>query len=150
MSRGTVLWPDTETSGAIRALWETLAQMGIPSAVHTHRLHQPHVSLAVAEDLPVQETLNAVGRVPTARIHLSIEAAGVFPGGILFLACVANQELLVEQRRVQLAVSSLAVDPWPHFEPGAWTPHITMGWPLTQAELAQALPVILDALPLKG
>ena len=146
-----MLWPDTETSGAIRALWDTLAEISIPSiAVHTHRLHQPHVSLAVAEVLPVEETLKAVGRLPTARIPLSIEAVGVFPGGILYLACVVNQELLDEQRRVQLAVAPLAVHPWPYFDFGAWVPHVTMGYSLSQSQLAVAIPIILDALPLRG
>jgi hypothetical protein len=151
MSRGVVLWPDQSTSEAIKALWDTLVENGIPSmATHTHRLHQPHVSLIVAEDLPVEDTLNAIGCVPTKRIKLMIEAAGVFPGGLLYLACVANQEMLEEQGRIQSTVTPLAVNPGTHSEPGAWTPHVTTGWFLTHQELADALPIVLDALPFSG
>jgi hypothetical protein len=106
-----------------------MAAAGIPSmATHTHRLHQPHVSLFVAEDLPVDETLAAVGLVPMRPIPLRIEAVGIFPGGLLYLTPVASSELLEEQSRIKAKVSPLATDPWPYFERGAWTPHITTGW----------------------
>jgi hypothetical protein len=135
----------------IRDLWETIAERGLPSmATHTHRLHQPHVSLIVAEDLPVTDALEAVGPVPPEPIRLLIEATGVFPGGFLFLACVVNQELLDEQRRVHDAIRPLAVDPWRNVEPGTWTPHITTGWALTHQQLAEALPIVLDTLPIEG
>ena len=112
VSRGIVLWPDITTSRVIRDLWDELETEGVPSmATHTHKLHKPHVSLIVAEHLPVNASLQAVGPVPTEPIRLLIEAAGVFPGGFLFLACVANVEMLDEQRRVHRAVQPLAVDP---------------------------------------
>jgi hypothetical protein len=146
-----VLWPDITTSRVIRDLWDELETEGVPSmATHTHKLHKPHVSLIVAEHLPVNASLQAVGPVPTEPIRLLIEAAGVFPGGFLFLACVANVEMLDEQRRVHRAVQPLAVDPWPHFDPGTWTPHVTAGWTLTQRQLAEALPIVLDRLPIEG
>jgi 2'-5' RNA ligase len=145
------LWPDDETRTAIAAVWAALAERGIPSmATHTHGLHQPHVSLFVAEDLPVDEVLGAIGSVPKTAIELRIEAAGVFPGGLLYLAPVASNELLKEQGRVQTAVEPLASRPWPHFEKGAWIPHITTGWFLNKHEMAAALPLVLDALPLLG
>jgi hypothetical protein len=128
MSRGVVLWPDRTTSQTIRDLWNLLSDRGVPStATHTHRLHQPHISLTVAEHLPVREALDAVGTVPSRPIRLLIEAAGVFPGGYLYMAVVPSAELLDEQRRVHEAVRSSATEPWPHFEPGTWTPHITTG-----------------------
>ncbi|MGD0986145.1 MAG: 2'-5' RNA ligase family protein [Acidimicrobiales bacterium] len=151
MSRGTVLWPDIATSRRIRELWAALEAEGVPSmATHTHRLHRPHVSFIVAEDLPVNASLEAVMSVPQEPIRLLVEAVGVFPGGFLYLACVANHALLDEQRRVCEAVRLLAVDPWPHFEPGEWTPHITLGWELTNRQLAQALPIVLGNLPIEG
>jgi hypothetical protein len=146
-----VLWPDSTTSRRIRDLWDTLEAAGVPSiATHTHGLHQPHVSLVVAGHLPVNASLEAVMAAPRKPIRLLIEATGVFPGGFLHLACVANHSLLDEQRRVHELVRPLVVDPWPHFEPGDWTPHITVGWELTTRQLAQALPMVLDNLPIEG
>jgi hypothetical protein len=160
------LWPDGIASQLIRALWNEIAANDLPSmATHTHQLHQPHVSLTVAEHLPVTAALEAVQPVPREPIRLLVEAAGVFPStspaatlisdetetsGVLFLACVANPELLDEQRRVHEAIRPLAVKPWPHFEPGTWTPHITTGWALTPRQLARAMPIVIDRLPIAG
>jgi hypothetical protein len=151
VSRGIVLWPDSATSGLIRELWAVLEANSVPSmASHTHRLHQPHVSLIVAEEIPPTRALEALGPVPRVPIRCLVESAGVFPGGFLFLACVASRSLLDEQRRAHEAISPLAVDRWPHFRPGAWTPHITTGWALTHPQLSAALAIVLEHLPIEG
>jgi 2'-5' RNA ligase len=152
MSRGVVLWPDEPTAGAIRAVWNALSEAGLPSlATHTHRLHQPHCSLSVAQELPAHEALEAVGVVPSQPIRLRLESVGVFPpSGALFLACVANEQLLTEQRRVHSAVASLALRPWPYFEFNGWVPHITLSMEITSDELATAIPLVLEHLPITG
>jgi hypothetical protein len=51
MSRGVVLWPDTATAAHVRQLWDALRERGLSSlATHSHRRHQPHCSLSVAEE----------------------------------------------------------------------------------------------------
>jgi hypothetical protein len=119
-------------------------------STHTHRKHLPHVSLLVAEHLPVSETLSAVGRLPTEPIRLLIEAAGVFPEGNLFLATIATPALLEEQRRIHDLTRPMTVGPWPHFAPGTWTPHITMAWSLVPDQVGPALSIVLPHLPLEG
>jgi len=152
VSRGVVLWPDPATSATVRQIWDELAARDLPSlATHTHRRHQPHCSLTVAEDLPVDDALAAVGSVPARPLRLHIESVGVFPNmGTLFLAPVVTEELLEEQRRVHSRVAPHAGQPWPYFEPGAWTPHITLAWSLTADELAVAVPLALAHLPIIG
>jgi hypothetical protein len=151
MSRGVVLWPDLHTTTLIRTLWDEIARHGVPSmATHSHRLHEPHVSLIVAESLPVDAALEVVGPVPSRPIQLLIEAAGVFPGGFLFLTCAGSRELLDEHHRVHELIRPQAVEPWPYFTPGEWHPHITTGWALTYEQLAKALPIVLDHLPIHG
>jgi hypothetical protein len=152
MSRGVVLWPDAPTAATVRDLWRELDDAGLPSlATHTHRLHRPHCSLSVAEALPADEALDAVGEVPASPIPLLVESVGVFPAaGALFLACVANEPLLREQRRVHRAVAPLAERPWPYFELDAWVPHITLSMAMTSEQLAAAIPLVLDRLPIRG
>lgn len=151
MSRGIVLWPDEETSTAIRGIWDALAERGISSlATFTHRLHRPHLSLTVAGDLPARLALEAVVPVPSRPIRLEIESAGIFPSTVLFLACVTNDDLLAEQRRVHAAIEPIAVGPWPYFRPGSWTPHITVAMSLGVDDLAAALPVVIERLPVHG
>jgi len=160
-SRGVVLWPDGSTNQVIRALWDGIEAHGVPSmATHSHKLHQPHVSLTVATHIPVRAALEAVQPVPRAPIRLLVEAAGAFPAEppsgregtyvVLFLACVANTELISEQRRVYDAIRPLAVGSWSHLEPATWTPHITTVWALTPEQLATVLPIVISKLPIKG
>jgi hypothetical protein len=94
------LWPDPVTSATLQQIWDKLAARGLPSlATRTHRRHQPHCSLTVAEHLPVDETLTAVGVVPTQPLPLRIESVGVFPTmGTLFFAPVVTDELLASSR----------------------------------------------------
>ena len=146
-----MLWPDDKTSDSVRALWAELEECGVPSLLsHTHGLHVPHVSLTVAENLPVAETLAAVGPVPTRRIPLLVESVGVFPEGALILAVVMNDSLVVEQHRVHRAVRNLAENPWEHFDPGTWTPHITCALSLGADQLRAAVPIVLARLPIRG
>jgi len=136
----------------VRELWDGLNALGLHSlATITHRLHQPHCSLSVAEQLPAGDALQAVGTVPVRPIPLLVESVGVFPSqGTLFLALVANRALLDEQYRIHRAIAPLAVRPWPYFEFDAWTPHITLSWALTPTELGTAIPFVLERLPISG
>lgn len=152
MSRGVVLWTDSASSAAVCDLWQALDDHGLPSlATHTHGRHRPHCSLSVAAELPADEALEAVGTVPDRPIRFLVESVGVFPpAGALILACVASQALLDEQRRVHRAVAPLAVAPWPFFEVDAWVPHITLSMAMTAEQLAAAVPLVLDRLPIRG
>jgi hypothetical protein len=151
VSRGVVLWLDDAASDSVRALWKDLEACRLPSLLsHTHGLHVPHLSLTVAEHLPVAETLAAVGSVPTRRIPLLVESVGIFPEGALFLAVVVNDSLISEQHRVHRAVRHLAENPWAHFDPGTWTPHITCASSLDADQLRAAMPIVLARLPLRG
>jgi 2'-5' RNA ligase superfamily protein len=146
-----VLWPEPEASERIRGLWEALSAEGIPTlATETHCSHLPHLSLLVAHGLAEHEALEALGPVPARPLPLLINSCGVFPPGVLFLACAATPELLAEQRRVHDAVVPLARNPWPDYAPGVWTPHITISWALGTDQLAQALPIVLAQLPITG
>ena len=146
-----MLWPDERARLAVRRVWDELADRGLPSlATYTHRLHQPHVSLTVGEHLPADEALGLVGALPERPVRLRVEAAGVFPGGALFFACVVHQGFLDEQRRVHGSVEALVADPWPYFRPGCWTPHITCAMDCRPEQMSEALSVLLDHLPIEG
>ncbi len=151
MSRGIVLWPDVSTSAAVRRIWRELDAAGLPSLeTHTHCLHQPHVSLVVADHLDDQAAVAAVGHLPEVQIPCRVEAAALFPGGFLILPVVPNIELLNEQRRVSAAAGDLAVGRWDHTEPGEWSPHMTCAYGLTADQVGDALAIATRHLPLAG
>lgn len=149
MSRGVVLWPDDQASRTIRAVWDELRELGLPSlADQAH--HVPHLSLIVADDVAVPDTLAAVGAVPSSPVELLVEAAAVVPGGHLVLACTPTRNLLDEQARVYRATAAHAKNPWPHYSPDAWLPHLTLARSLAPSEFAIALPIVLAHLPIRG
>jgi len=151
MSRGVVLWPDASTGEAVRRLWRELAAAGLPSLeTHTHCLHQPHVSLVVADHLDAEAAAAAVGRLPEVQIPCRVEAAAFFPGGFLILPLVPNIELLDEQRRISAAVRDLAVGRWDYTQPGEWSPHITCAYALAPDQAGDALAIATRYLPLAG
>ncbi len=151
MSCGIVLWPDEDASYAIKQLWEELSAHGIPTlATHTHRLHRPHVSLSVAESLPVQDALDLAGTVPPDGSGCSRNLPASSRRGTYSSPAVAGQDLLAEQRRVHQSLIPVASNPWPHFAADEWTPHITTGWALRPSQIAAALPRVLDRLPIRG
>ena len=151
MSRGVVLWPDAATDRSVRALWTALEEAGVPTLLtRTHRRHRPHVSLVVAEDLDPEVVRGAVGRVPRRPLPFDVHSVGLFPQGVLFLACVPGVALLEEHRRVSQIVTPLATGPTPYSGVGTWVPHLTLGWQLTAAQVALALPVVTSRLPLRG
>ena len=146
-----VLWPEPEVSDRIAGLWTALSAEGVPTlATETHCAHRPHLSLLVAHWLPEHEAIEALGPVPQEPLRLVVNSCGVFPPGVLFLACVADADMLAEQERVYDIVAPLARSPWPDYAPGVWTPHITISWSLTAAQLSSALPTVLPQLPISG
>jgi hypothetical protein len=150
--RGVVLRPDAAGCAAVRGLWEDLRTAGLPSvADHRKGAHEPHLSLTVAAHLDPDE-LRA--RLPAHAVlpagPLTFEALGVFPKGVLFVGAVPQERLLAAQTAAHEAgrASPSTRHPWGHYAPGAWTPHITLGYGLTPAQVGMAAEVLLPALPL--
>ena len=144
--------PDAAGCVAIQGLWASLANAGVPSiAIHRKGANAPHLSLAVAAHLDVEEIrerLSAAAVLPSPTIQF--EAAGVFPEGVLFVGAVPDERLLEVQA---VAFDACAAAPstrgtWPHYSPGTWTPHITLGYSLKPTEVGRAMEVLLPSLPL--
>jgi 2'-5' RNA ligase superfamily len=151
MSRGVVLWPDEETTRAVTSIWRALLARDIPSlASHTHGRHQPHVSLVVGEGLSPHEVLEVLPALPWEPLRLVLNSAGVFPGGVLFLACVPTVPLLEVQRSVHRLVVPLTERPCAYSIPDIWTPHVTISFGLSGEQLGRALPLVLEHLPIEG
>jgi hypothetical protein len=141
MADALEMYFNAEAEGAIRSLWQRLAETGLPSlATLTHCRHRPHVSLAVAESLagadlaPLQAAL--VGRQPT----LSLYVLGTFPGseGALFLGVAVTAELLAFHADIHAALADQPAEQWPYYLPGSLVPHCTLAEGLSRTQAAQA------------
>ena len=140
MAEGVILLFDDRAERIVHGLWNALEDAGIPSlATHTHRRHQPHVTLVVADRV-------VPGGVAAIRgEQLQLVGPGVFggDGGFLFLT-VAPTRRLVEEQAV---LESACEDVWPDYRPGVWLPHVTLAVGLTDQQLAEGM-TICRAVPL--
>ena len=142
---------DGQADAAVRRLWLLLADAGLPSlATRTHRQHQPHVSLAVAESLaaadlaPLRSVLTS--RRPTLRLYV----LGTFPGaeGALFLGVQVTAELLAFHADVHAALAGQPIRHWACYLPGNWIPHCMLAEGLGKSEAARAFGLLAGYQPI--
>jgi len=134
VAEGVILLLDDRAEHAVLRLWKALEEAGIPSlATHSHRRHQPHITLVVA-DRVVPGGVAAMCGEP-----LQLVGPGVFggDGGFLFLTVAPTRRLVEEQAVLESACEGV----WPDYRPGVWLPHVTLAAGLTEEQLAEGVTV---------
>lgn len=150
MSRGVVLWPDQNTEIVVREIWTELAEHHLPSADSgTPPGHRPHASLIVADEMDVDAALDQLGELPTEPIEVLIESFAIVKPGHLLLNLTPTAQLLHEQARVHSLAVTHTTNPWPHYEPDRWLPHMTLARSLTPIQIAAAAPLVEARLPIR-
>ena len=143
-----MLRPDEQGRTAVRMLWDALRDAGLPSiAGHRKGAYPPHLSLTVADDLPVEivETVSSGTVLPSET--LAFEALGCFPNGVLHLTAVPDRRLLKAHANAYKACGGAVL--WQHYAPGTWTPHVTLGYGYSPRQVGQAAELLLPLLPLR-
>ena len=139
---------DAGSDRAIREQWQTLADAGLPSQVRVKSpTNRPHITLVAAPRIgpEVDDALRALaGSLP---LECVIGSPVVFGAGKHTLArlVVPSAALLAVHAEVyRLTCAHVTGDPYPHCAPGHWTPHITLGRRLTEAEVGTSLEALGD------
>jgi 2'-5' RNA ligase len=120
---------DDAAAAPILAMWRALAEGGVDDGCL--RLgYPPHVTLAVwPEEAPVEPLAAAVGRFGAewGALPVALAGFGVFPGApaVVWAAPVATETLLERQAALVAAVPGTPCHP--HYRPGHWVPHVTLG-----------------------
>lgn len=151
MAHAIEVFFDARADAAVRALWQQLADAGLPSlATRTHRRHRPHLSLAVTESLGQADQAPARSALAGQLPAVLLDALGTFPGseGALFLGAVVTADLLTLHARVHQALAGQLVQHWPYYLPGRWVPHCTLAQGLGRDELAEAFRVLHGYQPI--
>jgi len=135
---------DREAERAAFAVWEAV-RAATGSGVLFDLRARPHVSLAVYPG-GLRGGDDALARFRAAPVPFTFASAGTFPGdeGAVFLAPVVDEALL----RLHREWHALAPGGVPHYAPGAWVPHCTVGFRL--ADVAPAVAAARAALPIRG
>jgi len=141
---------DRRSERAVRALWDRLERVGVPSLrSHTHGRHVPHVSYAVLRSWDLAEVsaaLLGVGGLPP--VELSFDGVGLFRRGRAWLLAGGSVELHARQERIVEAITATGAELHQHYRPGRWLPHCSVAprAPLTKLSVLAA--AVYDVLPL--
>ena len=143
MAHSIELLLDAHTDAAIRAAWQALADVGLPSQVNVKSsTNRPHITLIAADRISpeVDEVLR--GLAPRLPIECVVGAPLVFRGHSLTLArlIVSSTQLLDFHEEVyRRSLPFVAGAPFDHCAPGHWTPHATVARRLSAEQIGAAL-----------
>lgn len=153
MAHSVELLLDPRSEAVVRSQWQALADAGLPSQLRvTSPTNRPHVTLIAATR--IGPAVDAALRTLADRLPLDavIGAALVFGAQssagtrhTLARLVVPSAELLALHAEVyRLALPHVTGEPYPHCRPGHWTPHVTLGRRIAEAEIGPALAVVDD------
>ncbi|WP_224703047.1 2'-5' RNA ligase family protein [Devosia aquimaris] len=117
---------DAATDAAVRSIWQQLAAEGICNHMVTLD-YVPHVSLAVLDDEPPRETVEAALAAMRSVRALTVRLGGVrsFEGTTIAWLAVEGGDALEAMHSHLMA--HLPIDKVrAHYQPGLWTPHVTL------------------------
>jgi 2'-5' RNA ligase len=141
---------DRRSERAVRALWDRLEELGLPSMrSHTHGRHVPHVSYAVLRSWDVSNVTEALAALdPGSPVRLSFDGVGFFRRGRTWLLAGVSAEMAARQQRVIDAVTSAGAELHKHYRPGVWVPHCSLAPRVQLAQLPEGVSAAFDVLPL--
>jgi len=150
MPHSVEIYFDFVTDGVIRDVWQRMAPLSY-SVLNSGT--QPHLKLALYDDLEVPAMIKALEKFSksSAPMDVVLPGIGVFPSdrSIVFLAPAMTERLL--QFHTQILQRFGHCQPWEYCLPSRWVPHCVLARELPPA----ALPRVFDVcrgipLPLNG
>ncbi len=153
---------DATAAGAVRALWDDLAGLGLAESPARSGV-RPHITLAVYEGGGSGEPLGvdpvrieprlAAFAASLRPIAVRMSAIGTFPGteGVVFLAPKVTRALLTAHARFHLRCADIGGACWPYYRPRQWVPHCTLAIGLAPEAVGAAVARCMGAeLPISG
>jgi 2'-5' RNA ligase len=141
---------DRRSERAVRALWDRLDQVGVPSLqFHTHGRHVPHVSYAVLRKWDLSEVSAALREVRGLHpVELSFDGVGLFRRGRAWLLAGGSADLHAGQERVVEAITATGAELHQHYRPGRWLRHCSVAPRARLTTLPVLAATVYDVLPL--
>ena len=147
---------DPATEATIRAIWQRVADAGLPSSIDAAG-YRPHISLAVYDvgqfDADACYRKAAAYARKTAPIPIQLSHLGVFVSweNVVFLGVTPTAELLARHQAVLDLCRSQDDALRTYYAPGLWTPHVTLSFNLTPEQAQGILSTVWDEeLPIRG
>ena len=143
---------DDALDDTVREVWARLHAAGLPSlATHDHPTNRPHLTVAVAADLPpaVTDALAALPlRVQLGEVHAFAPPPGSRRGGAVVWRVVPDDDLRSLHAAVWAALDGVETSPM--HTPAAWDPHISLALRARPEAASEALALLSDLYPARG
>jgi hypothetical protein len=156
MAFAVALFFDAATEATVRLVARSLVPAGIPADPFVGEL-RPHLSLGVCEQLDAAgfEADFMAFAAATPATDFTFASAAVFPtgdAGVLFLAPIVTQALLLSHDRFHRMFARHAISPVDYYLPGNWVPHCSLALNLPRDRLASVVDASVRAasLPIRG
>lgn len=154
MASGAVLTFDHETDTAVRRLWQTMEDAGLPSKM-MHFNYPPHLTVITCEDTDVDALDGPLKDIiaSIAPVEVSFHSLGVFnsPDGVIYLAPVVTRPLLDLHAALWNIIIPYVREPNWLYSPGFWVPHVTLNVEVPPHQIGAAMDVLMRVgLPRSG
>ena len=152
MALAVCLLFDARGERAIRALWDQLETLGVPSLrSHTHGRHVPHLSYAVLRSWDLARVTAAHSELEAGEpSDVSFDGIGLFRRGRAWLLAGVAADLAIRQERIVRAVTATGAELHKHYLPGRWLPHCSLAPRAPLAQLPILAAAVYDVLPLSA
>lgn len=145
---------DENAADKVRALWQRLADAGLPSRYLDLEL-TPHVTIAVFDELDPVQARDAFASFAAEETPepISLYSPASFPTdeGVLYLAPIVTRGLLELHAGFHERFAELDQPVGEYFFRGRWVPHVTVGLGLDDEQLAEGFRILREAeLPITG
>jgi 2'-5' RNA ligase len=148
------LWFDPTLEAAVRGVWADLASRGVAGSLHAGP-HRPHLTHGIWErmDAPAFSAALRTLAAGTAPLPIVLDRVGAFGNAphVVWLGPRPDAALAALHRDVQALGGTHGSGAFARQIAGAWNPHVTIAWGLSNEELANALEMLRTLLlPLPG
>lgn len=122
---------DSSTDRAVREAWRRLHNAGIAAlGMPDGAFPEPHLSLAVADSLPVKRAAMALRAMDPRGMRLRLAHLGFFAptGGnlVAFIGAAPTAHLIELNRQAIAILDANGWAPWDLYRPEIWVPHCTL------------------------
>lgn len=155
-SFGIVLLLDPFAEQSVRSIWTDLAQKGITASLPAIACAMPHLTVCICDNLRRESLAGELQcyACQQAPFEIDFAAVGVFPadaGSAVFLQPTVTETLLQAHRQLLDALPTSLIGVNPHYQPGRWSPHCSLGIGLPPAVAKETMDYCLSlSLPLLG
>ncbi len=153
MNFGAAFVFDSQTDAAMRGLWQSIADAGMPSFM-LGLDYPPHLTIFLAEEVDEPALRAALVDLAAALspLEVSFPAVAHFMGGgsVAYLAPIVNRPLLDLHSAVWDAATPFTSGRPDYYAPGVWVPHATLAYNTPPEQVGPVAAVLAGARPLSG